>query len=189
MYTYICVYVCAALTHRQQTPPAPRMRALLHIDELIRLHRGQGLDVYWRDNNICPTEEEYISMVIDSAYFWLFFTLSVVRHPLARDACVCSSLGISLANACFLYTLYLFVVETGGLFRLSVRLMQTFSKNKLYVHSHVLACSPPPRLHLQIRFTHLLFSLVWHVCHAPFPPCLSVCIPLLRSPFVMKCVG
>eukprot|EP00013_Stygamoeba_regulata_P019325 CAMPEP_0177647006 /NCGR_PEP_ID=MMETSP0447-20121125/10074_1 /TAXON_ID=0 /ORGANISM="Stygamoeba regulata, Strain BSH-02190019" /LENGTH=382 /DNA_ID=CAMNT_0019149571 /DNA_START=72 /DNA_END=1220 /DNA_ORIENTATION=+ len=56
------------------------------INELIRLHRGQGLDVYWRDNNICPTEEEYISMVID---------------------------------------------KTGGLFRLSVRLMQSFSKNEL----------------------------------------------------------
>jgi geranylgeranyl diphosphate synthase type 3 len=31
--------------------------------ELLNLHRGQGLDLLWRDSLICPTEEEYISMV------------------------------------------------------------------------------------------------------------------------------
>ncbi|KAF8524397.1 terpenoid synthase [Hysterangium stoloniferum] len=35
----------------------------LVTDELINLHRGQGLDLLWRDNLICPTEEEYIHMV------------------------------------------------------------------------------------------------------------------------------
>eukprot|EP00906_Rhabdomonas_costata_P032100 RCo045250 len=33
-------------------------------DELIRLHRGQGQDIWWRDNFICPTEQEYKSMVM-----------------------------------------------------------------------------------------------------------------------------
>lgn len=28
------------------------------------MHRGQGMHVYWRDNFICPTEEEYKQMVI-----------------------------------------------------------------------------------------------------------------------------
>ncbi|KAF8514327.1 terpenoid synthase [Hysterangium stoloniferum] len=32
-------------------------------DELLNLHRGQGLDLLWRDNLVCPTEEEYINMV------------------------------------------------------------------------------------------------------------------------------
>lgn len=35
------------------------------IDELIRLHHGQGLDIYWRDNHLCPTEEEYKTMVLE----------------------------------------------------------------------------------------------------------------------------
>jgi geranylgeranyl diphosphate synthase type 3 len=31
--------------------------------ELITLHRGQGMDIIWRDSLHCPSEEEYISMV------------------------------------------------------------------------------------------------------------------------------
>jgi len=33
------------------------------VDELINLHRGQGMDLFWRDSLTCPTEEEYIEMV------------------------------------------------------------------------------------------------------------------------------
>lgn len=32
-------------------------------EELLTLHIGQGMDIYWRDNVICPTEEQYLSMV------------------------------------------------------------------------------------------------------------------------------
>jgi len=53
------------------------------LDEMLNLHRGQGLDIFWRDNNVCPTEEEYIHMVKN---------------------------------------------KTGGLFRLSVLLMQVLSR-------------------------------------------------------------
>lgn len=31
--------------------------------ELLNLHRGQGLDLLWRDTLQCPTEDEYIAMV------------------------------------------------------------------------------------------------------------------------------
>ncbi|KAL8284194.1 hypothetical protein RQP46_004943 [Phenoliferia psychrophenolica] len=31
--------------------------------ELLNLHRGQGMDLFWRENLICPTEPEYIEMV------------------------------------------------------------------------------------------------------------------------------
>ncbi|KAI5453974.1 hypothetical protein NCC49_004969 [Naganishia albida] len=33
-------------------------------EELINLHRGQGLDLFWRDSLTCPTEEEYMQMVL-----------------------------------------------------------------------------------------------------------------------------
>lgn len=32
-------------------------------EELLSLHRGQGMELYWRDSLICPTEEEYLDMV------------------------------------------------------------------------------------------------------------------------------
>ncbi|GME74621.1 unnamed protein product [Ambrosiozyma monospora] len=37
----------------------------IFMDEMINLHRGQGLDLYWRDNGQCPDESEYISMVMN----------------------------------------------------------------------------------------------------------------------------
>jgi hypothetical protein len=41
----------------------------LPVEELLFLHRGQGLDLLWRDSLQCPTEEEYIHMVRDSKLF------------------------------------------------------------------------------------------------------------------------
>jgi len=35
-------------------------------DELLNLHRGQGLDLLWRDTLTCPSEKEYIAMVNNS---------------------------------------------------------------------------------------------------------------------------
>ncbi|KAL0955555.1 hypothetical protein HGRIS_001794 [Hohenbuehelia grisea] len=35
----------------------------LVTEELLCLHRGQGLEILWRDSLQCPTEEEYIGMV------------------------------------------------------------------------------------------------------------------------------
>lgn len=58
--------------------------AMKHFaDELIQLHRGQGMDLYWRDSLICPSEDDYLHMISN---------------------------------------------KTGGLFRLSIKLMQTQSR-------------------------------------------------------------
>lgn len=35
-------------------------------EELLHLHRGQGLDLFWRDTLTCPTEEEYVQMTLGS---------------------------------------------------------------------------------------------------------------------------
>jgi len=49
------------------TPPSRRedINSLDHhvTDELLSLHRGQGLELFWRDSLTCPTEEEYVDMV------------------------------------------------------------------------------------------------------------------------------
>lgn len=55
-------------------------------EELINLHRGQGLELLWRDSLKCPTEEEYIEMVNN---------------------------------------------KTGGLFRISIKLMMSQSDSKV----------------------------------------------------------
>lgn len=33
-------------------------------ESMIALHVGQGLDIHWRDSNICPSVDEYVDMVI-----------------------------------------------------------------------------------------------------------------------------
>jgi len=38
---------------------------MIMTEELINLHRGQGLDLLWRDTLSCPSEEEYVAMVND----------------------------------------------------------------------------------------------------------------------------
>ncbi len=54
----------------------------LFVDEMLNLHRGQGLDIYWREKSECPTLNDYRKMVIN---------------------------------------------KTGGLFRLSIKLLQLFA--------------------------------------------------------------
>ncbi|KAL1489322.1 hypothetical protein ABEB36_014240 [Hypothenemus hampei] len=34
------------------------------LEQILELYRGQGMEIYWRDNFTCPTEEEYRKMVI-----------------------------------------------------------------------------------------------------------------------------
>jgi geranylgeranyl pyrophosphate synthase len=33
--------------------------------ELLNLHRGQGMELYYRDLLVCPTEDEYIKIVLN----------------------------------------------------------------------------------------------------------------------------
>ncbi|KAG2186267.1 hypothetical protein INT43_002705 [Umbelopsis isabellina] len=35
----------------------------IYTEELINLHKGQGMELFWRDSLTCPTQEEYIEMV------------------------------------------------------------------------------------------------------------------------------
>jgi hypothetical protein len=38
------------------------------LEEMMNLHRGQGLDLYWRETYTCPTEAEYTEMVMNSEF-------------------------------------------------------------------------------------------------------------------------
>ncbi|KAI4181536.1 MAG: hypothetical protein L6R41_006569 [Letrouitia leprolyta] len=35
----------------------------IYAEELCNLHKGQGMDLYWRDTLTCPSEEDYLEMV------------------------------------------------------------------------------------------------------------------------------
>ncbi|RYO80291.1 hypothetical protein DL766_006639 [Monosporascus sp. MC13-8B] len=49
---------------QQELPKLGNPRAFeIFTEELLNLHRGQGMDIYWRETSNCPTEEEYFAMV------------------------------------------------------------------------------------------------------------------------------
>ncbi|KAI1284015.1 isoprenoid synthase domain-containing protein [Xylaria sp. FL0933] len=55
------VYFCALQELEKLKNP---LRALsIFSEELVNLHRGQGMDLYWRDSLTCPSEDEYLEMV------------------------------------------------------------------------------------------------------------------------------
>ncbi|KAK2625845.1 hypothetical protein QTJ16_005157 [Diplocarpon rosae] len=35
----------------------------IYTEELLNLHRGQGMDLFWRDTLTCPSEDDYLEMV------------------------------------------------------------------------------------------------------------------------------
>ena len=43
--------------------------SILCLEELLNLHRGQGMELYWRDSLTCPSESEFIEMVSNSKTF------------------------------------------------------------------------------------------------------------------------
>lgn len=59
----------------------------IYVDALIHLHRGQGMDVFWRDSLICPTEEDYLDMVSNKtgALFCLAIELLQIGSPVQVD--------------------------------------------------------------------------------------------------------
>ena len=66
-------------------PPEHQESALkIVIDQMLEGHIGQGMDIYWRDKWICPTEKEYKKMVIQKT--GVFFTGSLqLAHLLKPD--------------------------------------------------------------------------------------------------------
>ncbi|KAF9797061.1 hypothetical protein SFRURICE_006936 [Spodoptera frugiperda] len=40
------------------------MATTVYTEQLLELHRGQGIEIYWRDNFQCPSEEEYKEMTV-----------------------------------------------------------------------------------------------------------------------------
>jgi hypothetical protein len=40
----------------------------LYIEHGQKMHAGNGMEIYWRDNIICPTEEEYLEIAVPSEF-------------------------------------------------------------------------------------------------------------------------
>ncbi|KAJ2975445.1 hypothetical protein NUW58_g8354 [Xylaria curta] len=54
------IYFCALQELQKLGNPGA---VAIFSEELVNLHRGQGMDLFWRDNLECPTEDNYLEMV------------------------------------------------------------------------------------------------------------------------------
>ncbi|KAJ6488870.1 isoprenoid synthase domain-containing protein [Mycena sanguinolenta] len=57
----------------------------MFTEEMISSHRGQGLELVWRESLQCPTEEEYIHMVNDKTSGGLRITLRFLMACATRN--------------------------------------------------------------------------------------------------------
>lgn len=70
------------------------------VEEMINLHRGQGMDLYWRDHLVCPTESEYIEMVNNktSGLLRIVIKLMIANSSLSDEQSKSLQLLIPLVN-------------------------------------------------------------------------------------------
>jgi geranylgeranyl diphosphate synthase type 3 len=54
------VYFCALQELQKLKNPKT---ITIYTEELLNLHRGQGMDLFWRDTLTCPSEDDYLEMV------------------------------------------------------------------------------------------------------------------------------
>ncbi|CAF1073301.1 unnamed protein product [Adineta steineri] len=70
--------VCFLAIQKAYTLDSPDVGRIL-IDHLVELHKGQGYDIWWRENNICPTEENYYKMIDNKCGGLFRLTLDLLR--------------------------------------------------------------------------------------------------------------
>lgn len=70
------------------TPEAALKRNAILTEEMLTFHRGQGIEIFWRDTGIRPSIEQYISMAKNktSSFFRLFIRLAMSFSDEPGDA-------------------------------------------------------------------------------------------------------
>jgi geranylgeranyl diphosphate synthase type 3 len=57
----------------------------IYTEELLNLHRGQGMDLFWRDTLNCPTEADYLEMVSNKTGGLFRLAVKLMQAESTRD--------------------------------------------------------------------------------------------------------
>jgi geranylgeranyl diphosphate synthase, type III len=65
----------------------PAIAIRIFTEEMLNLHRGQGMDIFWRDTLTIPTEDEYLKMVSNKTggLFRLALRMMMAFSPTQHD--------------------------------------------------------------------------------------------------------
>ncbi|KAL7753309.1 geranylgeranyl pyrophosphate synthetase [Sorochytrium milnesiophthora] len=88
-----------AAGQRQKTGPERAVE--IFTEELMNAHRGQGVEIFWRENMACPTEEQYLEMVGNKTSALLRLGISLMVEfrsvpecpPILTYTHLCTTLG------------------------------------------------------------------------------------------------
>lgn len=84
------VYFCALEELQKLRNPAC---VAVFSDELVNLHRGQGMDLFWRDTLTCPTEDEYLEMVGNKTGGLFRLGIKLMQAESARSGAAAEAAG------------------------------------------------------------------------------------------------
>lgn len=84
------VYFCALEELQKLNNPTC---VAVFADELLNLHRGQGMDLFWRDTLTCPTEDEYLEMVGNKTGGLFRLGIKLMQAESARSGEAASAAG------------------------------------------------------------------------------------------------
>ena len=57
----------------------------IYTEELLNLHRGQGMDLFWRDTLTCPNEADYLEMVSNKTGGLFRLAVKLMQAESAED--------------------------------------------------------------------------------------------------------
>lgn len=77
----------------------------IFTEELLNLHRGQGMDLYWRDSLTCPSEADYLEMVGNKTGGLFRLAIKLMQAESTVDMYVLSHLISPIKNSQTIYTL------------------------------------------------------------------------------------
>lgn len=91
-------YYFIALNKLVQNFPTDQVHYVVKIysEQMLRLHEGQGMDIYWRDAQVCPTIQQYMKMInlkTTSLFYLSLELLSVFSEHKLELKPLCSLLG------------------------------------------------------------------------------------------------
>lgn len=78
----------------------------IFTEELLNLHRGQGMDLYWRDSLTCPSEADYLEMVGNKTGGLFRLAIKLMQAESGVDVYVLEPLPSHTALHAFLYYLH-----------------------------------------------------------------------------------
>lgn len=65
----------------------------IYTDELCNLHRGQGMDLFWRDTLTCPSEDDYLQMVDNKTGGLFRLAVKLMQAESSQNLCAQSAIN------------------------------------------------------------------------------------------------